>query len=327
MLQSYPFKYLQYLDACLLFNSRDYDTIKQQISDYLCPHQFQVEAPKKLNVRLNGFQFGRSALYDLKYSAPVEIIINKDSESYFFRVSLEGHCQIWQAQHQFHQSPGVLTVSHPDSQHRIITNHHCRNIILKLGKSDLEKQLFKMLGYTSTEPLIFDCYFPDTSDAMRSIIETIDYLCHAYYNISNWLLIAESFSDYLTQLILLKVPNNYSLQLNLKSGLVLPHYIKKAKQYIAQNLNLNISLSTLSQLCGVSARTLQKGFNQYFNQTPVEFIRDQRLARIHEQLKLGATDATVTEIMLSNGIQSFGHFSKLYKKRYGCLPSQTLKMS
>lgn len=326
MIQSSPLKYLQYLDEFLLFNSKDYETIKQQISHYLCPHQFEVETPKKLNVRLNGFKFGSSALYDLKYSAPVEIVMNKDSESYLFRISIEGQCDIWQEQHQFHQSPGVMTVSHPNSQHRITTNHHCRNIILKLTKADVETQLANMLGYSSSAPLLFDSYLPCSSDGMASIIETIDYLCHAYYNIQNWLLISESFTDYLIQLILLKVPNNYSQQLNAKSQLVLPHYMKKAKHYIAQNLKLNITLSELSERCGVSARTLQKGFNQYFNQTPIEFIRDQRLELIHLQLQLGSSDETVTDIMLRNGINSFGHFSKIYKKRYGCVPSQTLKM-
>lgn len=327
MIQSYQLKHLAYLDTFLLFNSKDYETIKQQISYYLCPHQFEVEAPKKLNVRLNGFRFGSSALYDLKYSAPVEIVINKDSESYFFRISVEGHCEIWQEQNQIHQFPGVMTVSQPDSQHRITTNHHCRNIILKLTKADIETQLSKMLGYSPTSPLLFDSYLPCTSDAMGSIIETIDYLCHAYYNIKNWLLLAESFTDYLTQLILLKVPNNYSQQLNIKSKFVLPHYMKKAEQYILHHLKLNITLSELSEYSGVTARTLQKGFNQYFNQTPIEFIRDKRLELIHTQLQQGPRGETVTEIMLRNGINSFGHFSKIYKKRYGCVPSKTLKMN
>lgn len=41
----------------------------------------------------------------------------------------------------------------------------------------------------------------------------------------------------------------------------------------------------------------KKGFNQYFNQTPIEFIRDQRLELIHLQLQLGSSDETVTDIV------------------------------
>jgi hypothetical protein len=37
-----------------------------------------------------------------------------------------------------------------------------------------------------------------------AFIETLNYLCHAYYNIQNWSFISASFSQYLIELILLK---------------------------------------------------------------------------------------------------------------------------
>ena len=33
----------------------------------------------------------------------------------------------------------------------------------------------------------------------------------------------------------------------------------------------------------------------------------------------------VTDILLRHGISSFGHFATHYRKRYGCLPSDTLR--
>ena len=58
MNQLLNFNHLHYMDEFLLFNSDDYQTIKDQISHYLCPHQFDVEAVASLNTRLNGFSFG-----------------------------------------------------------------------------------------------------------------------------------------------------------------------------------------------------------------------------------------------------------------------------
>ena len=321
------FNHLHYLDQFLLFNSSDYKVIKEKISHYLCPHQFIVESSKTLNTRLNGFTFGLSALYDLKYSAPVEVIIDKDSKNYFFRITLEGQCQIGVEHDQILQSPGIMTVSHPYMQHKIATNLHCRNIILKLSKSDVETQLLKMLGRSASSPVIFDSGMSCTSEGINSIMETLNYLCHAYYNIDNWDFISESFTYYLIELILLKVPNNYSQQLNVKHQLVLPHYMKQAKRYIQQHLERSITVTSLSDVCGVSVRTLQKGFNHYFNQTPIEYIRNQRLDMIHQQLQTSHSYEKITDIMLRNGINSFGHFSNIYKKRYGCLPSHTLKMN
>lgn len=318
--------HLHYLDEFLLFNSDDYQTIKDKISHYLCPHQFDVDAASSLNTRLNGFRFGNSALYDLKYSAAVAITIDETSPHYLFRINLEGQCQVEHAQSQVLQSYGIMTVTHPHTQNRIITNYSCRNIILKLTQQDVETQLCKMLGYTNTESIIFDTGVSCTADGLNSIIETLNYLCHAYYNIQNWSFISASFNQYLIELILLKVPNNYSQRLNERRQTVLPSYMRKAQQYIQQHLQSQISLAELSIFCGVSSRTLQKSFNQYCQQTPIEYIRDQRMQWVHQALLNSQSKDTVTDILLQNGIQSLGHFSSLYKKRYGCLPSETLKM-
>lgn len=326
MKQLFNFNHLHYLDEFLLFNSNDYQTIKDQISHYLCPHQFDVKAVTDLNTRLNGFSFGQSALYDLKYSAPVAITLDEDSPYYLFRITLEGQCKVEYAQNKVVQSVGIMTVTHPHTKSRIMTNHHCRNIILKLSKQEVETQLFKMLGYRSTEAVIFNSGMSCTDEGLSAIVETLNYLCHAYYNIQNWSFISESFTAYLIELILLKLPNNYSLKLNERRQQVLPNYMKKAQKYIQQHLRDNITLAELSQFCAVSTRTLQKGFNQYFQQTPIEYIRDLRVELVHQALLNSHEYETVSDILLENGIQSFGHFSTIYKKRYGCLPSQTLKM-
>ena len=164
--------------------------------------------------------------------------------------------------------------------------------------------------------------FPDVLDTLADS-ERID----LYYHIQNWSFISASFTQYLIELILLKIPNNYTDQLNLQRQHILPGYLKKAQKYIQDHLEQPISLADLSQCCEVSIRTLQKGFSQYLQQTPVEYIRDQRLERVHLALQQAQTNETVTDIVLRHGFQSLGHFSTLYKKRYGCVPSKTLKMS
>ena len=325
MQQSFRLDHLHYLDEFLLFKSDDYKTIKDQISHYLCPHRFDVEALENLDTRLNGFSFGDGALYDLKYSAPVIIDIDDTSNFYLFRITLEGQCKIKFDQQQLVQSVGIMSVTHPHTRQQIVTNQHCRNIILKLAQRDIETKLFNMLGHCSQEPLCFDPSLSCSLEGIDAIIETLNYLCHAYYHIQNWNFISASFSQYLIELILLKIPNNYTERLNVQRQQLLPSHIKRAQQYIQEHVQQAISLADLSQHCDVSIRTLQKGFSQYLQQTPVEYIREQRLERVHFALQHAPSHETVTDILLDHGIQSFGHFSSLYKRRYGCLPSHTLK--
>ena len=318
---------LHSLDNFLIFNSNDYQTIKEKISQYLCPHRFDVVSHQQLNTRLNGFLFGTSALYDLKYNAPVEITIDAQSEHYLFRLTLEGECLVQDSQQRLVQSPGVITVSNPLIQSRIVTNQHCRNIILKLSKPIVEKQLFKILACSMHEALAFENGLSCSAEGADAIIQTLSYLCYAHDHIENWSVISQSFEQYLIELVLLKLPNNYSRQLNLRQPILLPSYMKRAKQYITLHLQENITLSELGEYCGVSVRTLQKGFSAYVGQTPVEYIRDLRIQQVHHELLNAESNETVTDILLKNGINSFGHFSSQYKKCYGCSPSQTLKLA
>jgi hypothetical protein len=94
MNQRLNLSHLHYLDEFLLFNSDGYHIIKDKISHYLCPHQFEVDEASSLNIHLNSFSFGNSALYDVKYSTAVTITIDETSPHYLFRINLEGHCQV-----------------------------------------------------------------------------------------------------------------------------------------------------------------------------------------------------------------------------------------
>ena len=95
-------------------------------------------------------------------------------------------------------------------------------------------------------------------------------------------------------------------------------------EYIQAHLNEAISLTTLEELSGWSAKTLQLAFMRRFTCAPMQWIREQRLAYAN-QLLLSATSATkIGHVAALCGYSNFGYFSRYYAKRYGELPSQTL---
>jgi len=95
-------------------------------------------------------------------------------------------------------------------------------------------------------------------------------------------------------------------------------------EYIQANLNGPIALTTLEELSGLSARTLQVAFLRKFACTPMEWIKEQRLT-LANQLLLNATSTTkIGAVAAICGYSNFGDFSRYYAKRYKELPSQTL---
>jgi AraC-like DNA-binding protein len=220
---------------------------------------------------------------------------------------------------------GYLSVSSPFAQSRIVTDGQCRNLILRVDRDALETQLQRLLGRSLRQSVIFDISVDHLGAGVVSLYHTLDYICRLYGSGVDGSRLAGGLSEYLMQLLLTQLPHNYSADLLIDSRAPLPHHVKKARDYIEEHLDEPISLATLSELCGVSVRTLQNGFNQFLQQAPVEYIRDRRLAMIHESLKQGGAGETVTDILLRHGINSFGHFSSAYRQRYGCLPSDTLR--
>ncbi|KRB03614.1 AraC family transcriptional regulator [Pseudomonas sp. Root68] len=313
------------LERHSLLSSADYREIKDKVSQYLCPHSFNVLCDEPIHTRLNGVFFGDSALLDLRYGAPVEITIGDIADQYLFRITLQGHCEVAHGRRSAAMQSGYLSVSSPFAQSRIVTDGECRNLILRVDRDALETQLQRLLGRSLRQSVIFDVSVDHLGVGVVSLYHTLDYICRLYGSGVDGSRLASGLSEYLMQLLLTQLPHNYSADLLIDSRAPLPHHVKKARDYIEEHLDEPISLTTLSELCGVSVRTLQNGFNQFLQQAPVEYIRDRRLAVIHESLKQGRAGETVTDILLRHGINSFGHFSSAYRQRYGCLPSDTLR--
>ena len=101
-------------------------------------------------------------------------------------------------------------------------------------------------------------------------------------------------------------------------------YVGRACEVIESCIGEALSVSCIAHKVGVSARSLQNGFRRYLGVTPVQYIRDRRLERLHASLQSADPTSSVTELMLGCGIVNFGRFARHYRQRFGCKPSQTL---
>ena len=89
-----------------------------------------------------------------------------------------------------------------------------------------------------------------------------------------------------------------------------------------KNTHLKIAdLATAMTMSERSFRTKLKAYSQF---KPNEYILEARLQRAYELLDT-KTYPTVTEVAYAVGIKSKAYFSKMFKKKYGQLPSDVLK--
>ena len=81
------------------------------------------------------------------------------------------------------------------------------------------------------------------------------------------------------------------------------------------------SLSDLSTLSGLSARSLQYAFQERYGVSPMRYLRRVRLDRAREDLRRG--NGSVAEIASYWGFSNLGRFARAYQQQFGEFPSVT----
>ena len=100
--------------------------------------------------------------------------------------------------------------------------------------------------------------------------------------------------------------------------------IKLACDYIDTNLTSTIALTDLELLTGMSRRSLQYAFRAAFDCTPMQWVAQRRLEAVRRHILAARPGANLTTIA-GEYFANLGEFARMYRQRYGELPSITLK--
>jgi AraC-like DNA-binding protein len=101
--------------------------------------------------------------------------------------------------------------------------------------------------------------------------------------------------------------------------------IVKAKEYITENLDTNISIQNIASYVGTNQCYLKKGFKELYGQTVFEFVLENRMIKANEMLQ--QANLSIGDIALQIGYSSVSSFSQAYKNFFGYSPSQSLKQN
>lgn len=103
--------------------------------------------------------------------------------------------------------------------------------------------------------------------------------------------------------------------------------LERALSYLREVDPSAITVPELARASGVSLRTLEYGFLDVFNLSPVDFMRRQRFhAARFKCMNAEPGSTTVANIAHESGFYHLGRFSAHYKKLFGEQPSATLQV-
>lgn len=96
--------------------------------------------------------------------------------------------------------------------------------------------------------------------------------------------------------------------------------IKKAKEYIHNNLEKKLTLSLISREIGTNETKLKTGFRKLYGKTFTDIIRLERLNKAKALIDDG--DLSIKEIANFCGYKSTSMFSTRFKQRFGTTPGK-----
>lgn len=312
-----------------LFHSTNVDETVQRCTRALGSHRMRMQgAGNELDSSFNGLVCDDFAIVRLRHGFPVTIEPQVTDE-YIVHHQLSGGGVLQNGGTGIEMTPGVIAVISAGQETRVEMHSHSLNVVVRLSRKEVEEYTQNLLQQTIKRPVVFDMRMEPHGPIAASWANAVQHICDQYEILGRTPgvgpRVEAAFAQYMIGLLLQVQPHNYSSSLAYPEGVLPPHYVRKARDYIHGNIAEHISIATLAKATGVSARTLQTGFKRCFGQTPMEYLREQRIQYVHQELISAGPDTRVTDVFMKFGIYDFGRYARFYRERYGSLPSERLK--
>jgi AraC-like DNA-binding protein len=225
------------------------------------------------------------------------------------------------------QDRGLLLRPGGSTWIRTRDDYHSHAILI--DRAALEHQLGALIGDTNAGPIRFDPSLDLTSGSAATWAQLTRWFTAEIATPGNLLanpLIAERLHEVVLMGLLAVAEHPYRDAMAGRVPSWGPSPVRRAMDEVMAHAAEPITVSRLADAACVSVRSLQEGFRRHLGTSPTRYLREVRLARAHEDLRLTDPDqATVTEIAHRWGFAHLGRFAEMYAQRYGKRPSETLR--
>lgn len=311
------------------FQSADLNDFSRYLSGSYCTHKiFHPGKDRTVDARHHRVALGNVSLNYLQYGAEVEIDPGLFETFYMLELPFSGWTELDHCGRSVRNEVGTATIVSPTEKVCSLWSADCGQRMIKIARRTMEQRAIKMLDRTLTHPIVFEPLINLASGAGESIVRLCNFLFEQHETDPGLLgerRVSEEVENALITMLLLGQPNNYSEALRASASGAVPRHVRRALDYIEQNLSDEICMEALIAASNVSARALYTGFERFIGTPPQLYIRNRRLEGVRAALMEASTPTTVSELALEWGFSHLGRFSREYRLRYDELPSETLR--
>lgn len=310
-----------------LCSTKDLNVAREWGEKIFCENKLRSrDASDKVDTRIYYRNLGNVGLGRMTYGG--DVTIESELGSFILvQMPIYGNETVIAGNNTVHSNPMMGSILNYNAPFCIHHFRHTEKLIIRIDRSTLELHCQQHLGRMLRKNIEFKAGMELNAPDGQRWIRMISYL---YDQLSiegkvSPLLVAQ-FESTLVNMLLICQRHNYSDELHTDNHARLaPSFIKRVEGFIEEHAAEPITITDMAKHAGVSTRSLYAGFRRYRNTSPMQYLKDVRLACVREDLAkaLGGA-ATVTEVAYRWGFNHLGHFATDYKKRFGETPSKTL---
>jgi AraC-like DNA-binding protein len=314
------------------YRSSKIDEIEHVVSTQITPHKLvPLSRDRSVDSAFHFHGAKNLAVFDIRYGSRIAVEFEhyEAGDLLGFVMANEGTGRVRLDREEFgiSQSEGVMITSGP--RETLQYAEDCETRVLLMNRSRIAEYCAKLLGREIGKSVDFQAHFSLETTSGQSWLRLTQYVASELQEPHSMLKFLPAAQQQIEQTLitslLLAHRHTYSDALLKPQSPAAPFYVKRAEAFIEAHFSEPLSLADIAAQAGVSARSLQNGFQNFRTTTPMGFLRSLRLKHAHEMLLLSdPSTVTVTEIALRCGFGHLGEFATVYRHTFGEAPRQTL---
>ncbi|EJC83382.1 LOW QUALITY PROTEIN: DNA-binding domain-containing protein, AraC-type [Rhizobium leguminosarum bv. trifolii WSM2297] len=306
----------------------DPDELSEILSTSNSPIKVSAEGNMPIAFRCNFISMGDMGIGDCAYDGTILSRREEPTSKVTIFLPTQGNVSFEGKREQIYSTPGRGTILETGRATTARISGPRRHLCLFIDQAKITGHLTHMLERTISGDIDIHPYIDLTTGSglvLQHLVVNLHRGLSGDGPLQQSPLALSALCDAVIYLLLETCPHRYSEALALPASAPAPRHVKWAIDFMREHIAEPISLSDIATAAKVSVRTLQQGFRQFRNTTPIAYLHELRMLAAHRDLLEPGTRQSVADVAIRWGFTHLGRFSAEYRKRFGQLPSQALK--
>lgn len=303
--------------SAMVFESDDLDHAREQIGRVYCPYRFRAGTARQAHARMHNLPGAQVGVSRFSYGAEISIEPELFGDFVLVLSTLAGRAEIEAGRCRHVGGPDATVLVAHDVPSRYLYSADNVQLVARIPVARIAEVQRSLFGRVPAALASQTLAVPQHARWM-GLLGGLQQLLHpATPPALRTLLLPQAEEMLITSLVW--------DQAQRAPAQAAPACLRRALDFMDQHAGEPLTLARIAAAAQCSARTLHRAFQQSRGSTPLQQLKEIRLARVRRDLLAPQSSASVTEVALRWGFAHLGQFSVDYRKAFGEKPSETMR--